>query len=111
MSDDEMNIDEGVSITIFLFINNLTFLFKLPTEEAQSGREVVVFKVLRVCLFVLYGALYPCSDAKHAPQVATKVALPQSRLMTELNPRRCEMWIPEPHDVGILALYQLRARF
>jgi hypothetical protein len=27
----------------------------------------VVFKVLRVCLSVLYSALYPCSDAKRAP--------------------------------------------
>jgi hypothetical protein len=73
--------------------HQLNFSFKLPTEEAPSGREVVVSKVLRVCLFVLYSALRTCSDAKHAPQAATKVVLPQSRLIPELNPRTggCEM--------------------
>ena len=83
---------------------------KWPTEAVPSGREVVVFRVLPVCLLSPYSALPLDSDPGDRPQLATKVALAQSRPMTELNRHQRETWTLERHDVSIVvALRWLRA--
>jgi hypothetical protein len=77
--------------------------FKSPTVEALSGREAVVFRALRVRLSV-FTVLYVLVLMGDVPlKAVTKVALPQSRRMTELNPHKYEMWIHVQHDVSIRA--------
>jgi hypothetical protein len=51
MSDNEMNIDEGVSPYVSFSLSATYSSFKSQTEEALSGKEAVDFKVLRVCRF------------------------------------------------------------
>ena len=42
------------------------------------------------------------------PQLATKVALGQSKLTTASNRRLRETWIPKGHDVSVVVLHWLR---
>jgi hypothetical protein len=55
--------------------------------EDPSEREDVVFRALRVCF---PGQVVPNLMLSRTTQVEMKAAFLQSKLTTELNPRRCE---------------------
>ena len=110
MSDEEMNIDEGTSKHLF-FVALLTLILFVKVANGgapirKRGRGFQSSAGLSPCLVQCFtsGILMPT----RVLQLATKVALVQSRLTTASNRRLPETWIPERHDVSVVVLHLLR---